>query len=96
MPILVPQCPHADILGPKGRAWLLRQLLPDDESAAIERHIREYDRTLCIFGSNLKIYASPPLLRKGERQRISRPSVGIGAAVGDFTKPYPRYFQSCR
>jgi len=41
---LVPQCPHADILGPKGRAWLLTQLLPDDESAAIERHIREYDR----------------------------------------------------
>jgi transposase len=24
---LVPQCPHADILGPKGRAWLLAQLL---------------------------------------------------------------------
>jgi transposase len=41
---LVPQCPHADILGPKGRAWLLVQLLPDDESTAIERHIREYDR----------------------------------------------------
>lgn len=41
---LVPQCPHADILGPKGRAWLLAQLLPDDEGAAIERHIREYDR----------------------------------------------------
>jgi transposase len=41
---LVPQCPHADILGPKGRAWLLAQLLPDDESTAIERHIREYDR----------------------------------------------------
>jgi hypothetical protein len=25
-------------------AWLLAQLLPEDESAAIERHIREYDR----------------------------------------------------
>lgn len=41
---LVPQCPHADISGPKGRAWLLAQILPDDESAAIERHLREYDR----------------------------------------------------
>lgn len=41
---LVPQCPHADIAGPKGRAWLLAQLLPDDETAAIERHLREYDR----------------------------------------------------
>lgn len=30
--------------GPKGRAWLLAQILPDDESAAIERHLREYDR----------------------------------------------------
>jgi transposase len=41
---LVPQCPHADISGPKGRVWLLAQILPDDESAAIERHLREYDR----------------------------------------------------
>src|SRR3546814_1556619 len=29
---LVPQCPHADIAGPKGRAWLLAQLLPEDEA----------------------------------------------------------------
>ena len=41
---LVPQCPHADVAGPKGRAWLLAQLLPDDETAAIERHLREFDR----------------------------------------------------
>src|SRR3546814_9682296 len=41
---LVPQCPHADIAGPKGRAWLLAQLLPEDEATAIERHLREYDR----------------------------------------------------
>ena len=25
---LVPQCPHADILGPKGRAWLLAHHIP--------------------------------------------------------------------
>jgi transposase len=41
---LIPQCPHADITGPKGRAWLLGQVLPGDETAAIERHLREYDR----------------------------------------------------
>jgi transposase len=41
---LVPQCPHADIAGPKGRAWLLAQILPDDEVAAIDPHLREYDR----------------------------------------------------
>lgn len=41
---LVPPCPHADLFGPKGRAWLLTQPLPSDESEAISRHLREYDR----------------------------------------------------
>jgi transposase len=41
---LVPPCPHADLLGPKGRAWLLRQPLPADERDAVERHVREHDR----------------------------------------------------
>jgi transposase len=41
---LVPPCPHADLLGPKGRAWLLGQPLPADERDAVERHVREHDR----------------------------------------------------
>src|SRR4051812_16861926 len=41
---LIPQCPHADLFGRLGRAWLIRQQVPDDECAAIERHIRELDR----------------------------------------------------
>ena len=41
---LIPKCPHADLFGRLGRAWLARQPLPDDERAAIERHIRELDR----------------------------------------------------
>ena len=41
---LVLPCPHADLFGPKGRAWLLAQPLPSDESEAISRHLREYDR----------------------------------------------------
>lgn len=41
---LVPPCPHADLLGPRGRAWLLRQPLPADERDAVERHVREHDR----------------------------------------------------
>jgi transposase len=28
---LIPKCPHADLFGRLGRAWLARQLLPDDE-----------------------------------------------------------------
>jgi transposase len=41
---LVPKCPHADLFNQRGRAWLARQVVPDDERAAIERNIRELDR----------------------------------------------------
>src|ERR671912_894109 len=41
---LVPPCPHADLLGPKGRTWLLEQPLPPDEQDAVARHLREHDR----------------------------------------------------
>jgi transposase len=41
---LVPPCPHVDLLGPKGRAWLLAQSLPSDEQDAVARHLREHDR----------------------------------------------------
>ena len=40
---LIPACPTADLCGPKGRAWLSEQTLPDDERCAIERHLREFD-----------------------------------------------------
>ncbi len=33
---LVPQCPHTDLFGIKGRAWLLAQHLPEDEVEALE------------------------------------------------------------
>ena len=41
---LIPPCPHADLFGKLGRAWLARQELPEDEVAAITRHLRELDR----------------------------------------------------
>jgi transposase len=41
---LMPRCPHADLFNRRGRDWLARQPLPDDERAAIERHVRELDR----------------------------------------------------
>jgi transposase len=41
---LVPPCPHADLFGRLGRLWLDGQPLPDDERAAIARHLRELDR----------------------------------------------------
>lgn len=41
---LIPKCLHADLFGGRGRGWLARQPLPDDECIAIERHLRELDR----------------------------------------------------
>jgi transposase len=41
---LIPSCPHADLCGTKGRAWLAAQVVPEDERLAIDRHLREFDR----------------------------------------------------
>ena len=41
---LIPKCPHADLFNGRGRGWLARQPVPDDERVAIERHVRELDR----------------------------------------------------
>jgi transposase len=41
---LIPKCPHADLFNRRGREWLARQPLPDDEKGAINRHVRELDR----------------------------------------------------
>ena len=38
---LIPSCPHADLCGASGRAWLFHQVLPEDERLAVERHLRE-------------------------------------------------------
>jgi transposase len=41
---LISRCPHADLFNRRGREWLARQPLLSDETAAIERHVRELDR----------------------------------------------------
>jgi transposase len=41
---LIPKCPHLDLFNGRGRMWLERQPLPDDERSAISRHVRELDR----------------------------------------------------
>jgi transposase len=41
---LIPPCPHAELFNRPGRDWLAQQVLPDDERAAIARHLRELDR----------------------------------------------------
>jgi transposase len=41
---LIPRCPHADLFNGPGRRWLAAQPLPDDEVAAIKRHVHELDQ----------------------------------------------------
>src|ERR1700742_5336520 len=48
---LIPSCPHADLCGASGRAWLFHQVLPEDERLAVERHLREFD----WLGEGLKV-----------------------------------------
>ena len=79
---LVPQCPHADIAGPKGRAWLLAQVLPDDETTAIERHLREYDR-LTEDLRVLKRDLARDALGSAETKRLMTiPGIDMVVAVG--------------
>jgi hypothetical protein len=71
---LIPSCPHADLCGASGRAWLLHQVLPEDERLAVERHLREFDR----LGEDLKVIerdlarsalAASRVSRNGRRRR---------------------------
>jgi len=89
---LIPPCPHADLFGRLGRAWLVRQVIPDDERAAIERHLRGLDR----LGEDLGV-----LDREIAQVAIEEPTVkrlltitgvnlivaaGLVAAIGDVRR----------
>jgi transposase len=79
---LVPQCPHADLFGHKGRAWLTAQHLPEDEREAVERHVREYDRA----GEDLRVVerelARGALADAGVKRLMTIPGIDMVAAVG--------------
>jgi transposase len=93
---LIPPCPHSDLFGKRGRAWLERQDLPADETAAITRHLRELDR----LGEDLDV-----LEREVAQAVVDDPAVkrlltitginltvaaGLVAAIGDvkrFSEP---------
>src|SRR4029453_9957346 len=89
---LIPKCPHADLFNARGRAWLAAQSLPDDERAAIARHVRELDR----LAEDLAL-----LDREIAQDAIDDPAVnrlmtitgvnlavaaGIVAAIGDISR----------
>jgi transposase len=89
---LVPKCPHADLFNQRGRAWLARQEVPDDERAAIDRDIRELDRlTEDQAGLDREIALS--VMDDASVRRLMTitgvnltVAVGVMAAIGDITR----------
>src|SRR5215207_10125911 len=89
---LIPACPHADLCGPKGRAWLVEQPVPEDERLAIERHLREFDR----LGEDLKVIerdlARSALADEGVKRLMTISGVdmvvalAMSAAIGDVAR----------
>jgi transposase len=79
---LLPQCPHADLFGVRGRAWLMAQDLPADERAAVERHLREYDR----LGEDLRVVerelAREALADADVKRLMTIPGIDMVVAVG--------------
>lgn len=87
---LIPKCPHADLFNGRGRDWLSRQPMPDDERAAIDRHVRELDR----LGEDLQeldrtiaqgTLASPEVRRLLTITGVNvTVATGLMAAIGDI------------
>jgi transposase len=89
---LIAKCPHADLFNVRGRAWLMRQPVPEDERLAIERHVRELDR----LGEDLEILDREIAESALEDAAIKRlltitgvnlaVAAGLMAAIGDITR----------
>ncbi len=95
---LVPPCPHADLFGPRGRAWLQAQPLPADESDALERHLREYDRLTDDLRVVERELARDALVNPNVKRLMTIPGIdmvvadGLMAAIGPierFSSPGP-------
>jgi len=89
---LIPKCPHADLFSARGRAWLARQPLPDDERAAVERHVRELDRLAEDLAGLDREIAQVAIDDPAVRRLITITGVnltvatGIVAAIGDISR----------
>lgn len=89
---LIPKCPHADLFNVRGRVWLARQPVPDDERFAIERHVRELDRLaedLAILDREIaETTLDDPAIRRlltvtGVNLAVA---AGLMAAIGDIAR----------
>lgn len=78
---LIPSCPHAHLCGAKGRSWLSKQSVPEDERLAIDRHLREFDR----LGEDLQVIerdlARSALEDEGVKRLITIPGVDMTVAL---------------
>src|SRR3954449_6334037 len=79
---LVPPCPYADLFGPRGRAWLLAQPLPPDESDAVARHLREHDRLTEDLRVVERELARDALAEPNVTRLMTIPGVDTVVAVG--------------
>ena len=89
---LIPASPHQDLCGHKGRAWLSKQVLPDDERYAVERHLREFDR----LGNDLQVIerdlARSALADESVARLMTIPGIdmvvalALVAAIGDIQR----------
>jgi transposase len=89
---LIPSCPHQDLCGPRGRAWLAEQVVPEDERLAVERHLREFDR----LGEDLKVIerdlARSALADESVTRLMTIPGIdmvvalALKAAIGDIAR----------
>jgi len=79
---LIPPCPHGNLLGISGRKWVARQIVPEDERAAIERHlglIDQIEQALKVVEADIARYAlDDPLIRR----LMTLPGVDIHVAAG--------------
>lgn len=89
---LIPKCPHADLFNQRGRAWLARQIVPDDERTAIERNTRELDR-LTEDQADLDREIALSVMDDASVRRLMTitgvnltVAVGIMAAIGDIAR----------
>jgi len=89
---LIAKCPHADLFNGRGRDWLARQPVPDDERLAIERHVRELDRLaedLAILDRQIAENAldDPAIGRLLTITGVNLTvATGLMAAIGDITR----------
>jgi transposase len=89
---LIRPCPHADLFGRLGRRWLDGQPLPDDERAAIARHLRELDR----LGEDLGVLDTDVARTAMDDPAVKRllsitgvnliVAAGLVAAIGDIRR----------